>query len=458
MPRGLLNSVRRENILQKRTVMAERTPNHTPRDLAQRVHTKLSNTQFVPSIEVLQEFLQVVFLASLGTEEGGEIRCTFVYIRPGIPDPDPPRRIRLHRWTHTRFDKPIPFTVRSIMKAALSADPEISSFSVGLTGQHLFIYGLFDQQAVYRESMRHERMGRFSPPGIFQVEIIGLGHIRVTAESGVLGELRHAELAPESLDVLNQGLIQNALSAPRSAFISKVLDSICTQFGGRLAKEIADYTMSIAARRWTATIQRILFQTKAHAHGASFLFMDRNINEHLNIRYGLSYNRVLETLEAAVVSQVLEIYFESKIGDELDDEVNELSTDDYLGATCARGDSDDAERALTNSIAFVSGLSRIDGLVLMMNDLTVLGFGVEARAPDLSVPAVVSRKEQRSTGQVMSMDRYGTRHRAILRFCAAHVGTVGFIASEDGPVRAVLASTQRVTLWENVELYDRPSE
>jgi hypothetical protein len=50
------------------------------------------------------------------------------------------------------------------------------------------------------------------------------------------------------------------------------------------------------------------------------------------------------------------------------------------------------------------------------------------------------------------LEQFGTRHRAMMRYCNEHPGALGFVVSQDGDIRAVLRIGDRLVLWENIEV------
>ena len=100
----------------------------------------------------------------------------------------------------------------------------------------------------------------------------------------------------------------------------------------------------------------------------------------------------------------------------------------------------------------MSLLTRVDGLVLLDLDLAVRGFGVEITATG-PPPALWSARD--AAGEVLDpleYERYGTRHRSMFRYCAAAPGSVGFVVSQDGAVRAVTALERGVVVWEDIKV------
>lgn len=80
-----------------------------------------------PSIELLTEIFDVMFYASMQTEEGQAIKVSITYINPNEPA-DPNRDAR--KWTLAKFLDPIELNVKSLVKLAKAADPWSSSLAV----------------------------------------------------------------------------------------------------------------------------------------------------------------------------------------------------------------------------------------------------------------------------------------------------------------------------------------
>jgi hypothetical protein len=115
---------------------------------------------------------------------------------------------------------------------------------------------------------------------------------------------------------------------------------------------------------------------------------------------------------------------------------------------------DQHKREALGCVRFIAALSRVDGFVLLDKSLVVRGFGVETRAHgDLGEifiagdPAATTRLLRPS-----SLSQFGTRHRAMMRYCYEHPGALGFVVSQDGDVRATMKVGNRLILWENINV------
>jgi DNA integrity scanning protein DisA with diadenylate cyclase activity len=103
---------------------------------------------------------------------------------------------------------------------------------------------------------------------------------------------------------------------------------------------------------------------------------------------------------------------------------------------------------------FVASLSQVDGAVVLSTRLSIIGYGAEIRVNDRKLPPTflqtVDKREQ------IDPLIYGTRHRSTIRFCRKFPGTLGFIFSQDGGIKAVKGSKNQVTIFPEINrmLYD----
>lgn len=50
-------------------------------------------------------------------------------------------------------------------------------------------------------------------------------------------------------------------------------------------------------------------------------------------------------------------------------------------------------------------------------------------------------------------NHFGTRHRAIFSHCWENVGSIGFVISQDGDIRAITRIENRLIMWENIRVH-----
>jgi hypothetical protein len=91
---------------------------------------------------------------------------------------------------------------------------------------------------------------------------------------------------------------------------------------------------------------------------------------------------------------------------------------------------------------------------LMKPDLSVVGFGVEIICPEPPSKLYLAQDAAPTASRLHELDyeRYGTRHRSMMRYCNAVPGSLGFIVSQDGAVRVVTSLNGHLIMWENIKL------
>jgi hypothetical protein len=107
------------------------------------------------------------------------------------------------------------------------------------------------------------------------------------------------------------------------------------------------------------------------------------------------------------------------------------------------------DEAIFEVAHLITGLTAVDGAVVMTQRFEMLGFGGEisgrlqgvetvARALDVEAEAVV----EESVGGV------GTRHRSAYRLCNVLRDVIAVVISQDGNVRFVQRNNEAVTYWD----------
>ena len=175
--------------------------------------------------------------------------------------------------------------------------------------------------------------------------------------------------------------------------------------------------------------------------------------EGLNPKYSLTYHRLADALYRASVLSIKHMSYSDVVHEDyMDKEADELPMGLYLDESV----SGDALRAtndeLTGCVRFLASLSRVDGLIWLDFRLRLKAFGVEITVRDEPGRVVIAQDSRATKTKKLNLNQYGTRHRSMLRYCAANPNSVGFVVSQDGDVRAITHSGNRVVLWDNVRI------
>jgi hypothetical protein len=130
----------------------------------------------------------------------------------------------------------------------------------------------------------------------------------------------------------------------------------------------------------------------------------------------------------------------------------------YLEEAISEGNAEDLQDEVTGCVRFISSLSCVDGLILAGPDLSVRGFGVEIRLKKEIKALYLASTPKIRSAQRIEPNYYGTRHRSMMRYCMAHPGSVGFVVSQDGEIRAITRVGKRLIMWENLQVHSLHEE
>ena len=417
--------------------------------MAHVVGTRIGAQKGLPTVDELEHLLDVCFLGSLKFEEGRQIRCVLAFSARSNPDPDPPQLIRMDRWVYVGFGSHIPLTPASLAKVAFASAPSTSAFGIHCRNGKPQIHGMFDQQGPHYDMLLFERTGGYGAPGVFQIHVQGPGHLKVMKDWTVLGELNDGILSPRTQDALREGPVVEFFTEAIDAHVERLVTE-----AKRHQKQLDAEQIAIEAQEWIQTLRRLLVRAQAHGHGACFLFLKSQIGRDLKLRYRVEYGRLKAAVEARSIARIQQSVPDSELQRLLDSETELIPALLYLDQSVASAEAEDADEATTGAIEFIATLSRIDGAVVLTDDLKVLGFGTEIVVPDTTGRVSIARTGRPRGKTSVDLSRYGTRHRSAMRYCGIYHDALALVVSEDGPVRAIRHWRRRLWLWDNLQLWD----
>ncbi len=430
----------------------------TAMDLANTVCTVLNSRKLdCPANEHITELFESLYYASLCKEESNFVSAHIVYLDPKNPDPDPPSRIVKDRWTCVILEEPLIFNVSNIVKISMSTDPRTSSLAVFHDENNsLSIWGLIDQGNRYNDFVNFDSDSATKRPGVFQASILGIGHLVAYIGYEKVAELNCDNLIRSSYDILRGGAVRDILDIGlerhieyikkySSDYLTEEYSSLDEHFG--LGKHLSD--------QWIATICRILLRIQNIGHGGAILITQDKSYKWLNIKHGIDYSRLPSALQSYGESFIKREYASQIIHDVyLEDDSTDLPMDLYLDESVSGFELEESKSEIDGTIWFISLLSRVDGLILMTPQLEVKGFGVEITNPN-TPKSVFMAGDRYGTGPKLKRiehTHYGTRHRSMMRYCGSVPGSLGFVISQDGQVRAMTQVDGKLLIWENIRL------
>jgi hypothetical protein len=427
---------------------------HIPKDLADAVHSELTNRSLpCPEVEVVIELFEAMYFASLKREESQPVAFHIVYLNPDKPDPKPPTFPPHDRWSCVRPAKPVPLSEKNFMKMAGASDPRTSSFAVySDAGGRLVVWGLIDQGNQYHDFVNFESETGPERPGLFQASITGVGHLAAYIGYEKIAELKLNVLVRRAIDVLKKGAVYDALK-PGILLHRKMAQQGLTKF---FEESPLPYDpVSPLTINWLSSIRRLLLRVQNIHHGGAFLITADQSLRGLSVKHEMKYERLRSALERFAIADAKDFVISSHVQDEyMEKDADDMPVFLHVDVDLVRYDLEEIRNEIEGAIWFISLLTRVDGLVLLSPTLEVRGFGVEITTaeepPEVFKAHGLNANDQ--TLQRVDYQLYGTRHRSMMRYCSAIPGSVGFVISQDGDVRVMTKVGVRLVMWENIQL------
>jgi len=96
----------------------------------------------------------------------------------------------------------------------------------------------------------------------------------------------------------------------------------------------------------------------------------------------------------------------------------------------------------------------VDGLIWADSALRIQGFGVEITTSTDPAKLQIATNATGGKTRIGRVDHFGMRHRSMMRFCTTYPGSVGFVISQDGEIRAIYQVGDSLMMWENIRVLD----
>ena len=414
-----------------------------PVDLAEYIFNYFKDDDDIdefPSIDVLEELFDCLFYTSLRSEEGQLINLVVTFYNPNsLPLKRKANPKSPYHSLFFPFEKPIRLEVGSLTKLGKAADPWSSSITISYDRENrLWMHGMIDQAIHLQNYLNLEDDLRPDQPGLFQVSITGIGSLRVMTGLALIATLKQESLITKHLNVFREGPV---------ADIIKEMAEISNQFvlAYLNSKEI-DVELEFLSNGkliFSNTISRLLNKIRNYNHGGALLIINSTAEKDLDIKYRLKYDRLSTAIGGYKINKT-SMNVESEYLDSeqpVSDKYRTLKSNDEFVA-----------KELKGAIRFVASLSCVDGLVLLNRSFVVNGFGVVIKGltypKNVYISSTLIASERSLTEK--NTEHYGTRHRTMFAYCFNHPGSLGFVISQDGDIRAITKVEDKLVMWENI--------
>ena len=290
-------------------------------------------------------------------------------------------------------------------------------------------------------------MGFSVKPG--RPEIVGFGtgptfHLRVEGP----GQMRCSEaMGPYGAVRLVESGIHQVVPYSLVAGVTNLLKTLARHILDRVVE-----TKGEGSQRWFAghtypLVEKVLGRTLDEAtdlrHGGAFVFLptvDRNVDAFdIQCKYpaALNLGRCISEFWCACVD----------CAEARDEQARESALQHWRWKRAR----------LFSSAAGLSGLSAVDGCVVLNHNLDVLGFGgvIGLGESDAKVVDSPRRLKNAKTGAIHDDSEIaslglGTRHRSAFRLCKTHANSLVFVVSQDGDLRVFFSDDEFVYGFEHL--------
>ncbi len=360
------------------------------------------------SQEDVEFLVETAFLASLKKEEDHPVTFSLVFLnkKRATKAFSDPRRKQLI----VTFEHRIPLTVDSLSKIAMAFDPRFTSFVVTPTDETKKRYEIwgamfFNALPNYFDNIQEGIDGEvFRRPNVFMITSVTPGSLIISKGDTQVGRFVAGKF----------------IKATPSPFYSKAM-------GNYLFNKIKRDTHSKATDRayWKVFIHSLdylLSEISSRSHGGSVLIVpDQRLplySDYFNAKYTFRENLMIHEL----ISESVCI-----------DDNSELAAMKRLSYN----------RKISERLQVLAQLAAVDGALIMSGTFRIMSFGVTLKAPKWKGKVFEGPDGYSGGNTLFEHQLLGTRHNSMIDFIGKCPDSLGFVISQDGPIRGLVRKNMK---------------
>ena len=209
-------------------------------------------------------------------------------------------------------------------------------------------------------------------------------------------------------------------------------------------------------RAYVFLLERLLNRISALGHGGAVIIVpdelevsDTRLLDRMNVKYPGGDRRLWDLLVSDLTLH--QRYFDGHLP--MWDKKT-ITGDEWAADQRLNTQREEIELAQGDAVRFVAALSGVDGSVVLTDRLRLLGFGAEVTVPSPTLGSVrVVDRIDGTGGRSISIENYGTRHRAAFRLASSFEKSLIFVMSQDGGIKAVMRVGPDVVLWPDLATF-----
>ncbi len=361
------------------------------------------------SAEEVEFLVETAFLASLKKEEDRPVTFSLVFLskkKAARSFPDPNRKQMI-----MTFEQSFPLTVDSLSKVALAFDPRFTSFVVAPPAdegrKRYEIWGamFFNTLPNYFDDIPEDKVGEtFRRPNVFMVTSVTPGSIIISKGDVQIGRFVAGKF----------------IKATPSPFYAKAM-------GGFLFNKIKRDGESMAKDRSTwkvfiHSLDYLLSEISSRSHGASVLIVPEHklpvYRDHFTGKYMFRENLKIHELICESLT----------IGDQSEDAaMKRLSYN----------------RKIAERLQVLAQLAAVDGALILSATFRIISFGATLNAPKWRGRVLEGPDGYNGGDRIFEHQLLGTRHNSMIDFIGKCSDSIGFVISQDGPIRGLVRKNMK---------------
>lgn len=333
--------------------------------------------------------LSVAFAASLESDEGRQVVFSLFYASRNYP-------INYH------FRDPMPLSAGTLVRLSAGIDPSKTSIAISADLENLRVVGLW-----------HSGSGGL---GLFSVRVVGAGIFVVKYGTKLILTYRRGQHVPYrgTFDSVNDA--GALLSVPAAGYLRESHEAHAVRCRFRIAEEMLRIGHG-------GTLLVVPYGLEWERHVASHRFPPASPEARVRDAEKQGY-----TMWARRQAS-----FQILSGRRLKNCAPKESTLNKL-ATCLHAGNPEREK-LASELDAVARLTATDGMVLVLPDLTLLGFGIFFAVAEPEYEIALHDPYERETRAVKSLSALGgARHQSAAVAAARLPGALAIVVSTDGTV------------------------
>jgi hypothetical protein len=376
----------------------------------------------IPSEQDFAVLLDTMFKASLLHEEGKSVSTSVTWVSRNDFEMHEIGRMRQTKLA-LEFDTPIEFEAHNLAKLNGIVNGKTGTLLACCIGVSSYIWGVcyFNGRsgAIGEIPVGLNETRHFSPD-YPTVTITGVGSIQITRGGSVIGRMEGGKFLRAQAAVFTSFMLGQYLYR---------LIGIDVDLTSRKFKNDEDADVAASFFKCVEFIIEVLSQRRT---GATVIFVPPSQNgralEETDIAWKTNGSLEVDVLQRARLN-FEKMNHESK----------------SMSGTLFRLKIDEVLRHRLRSLIDLAG---IDGALLLTPSFEVIGFGAKLKSPKWERDVQHGPLIQPVEKQQLDFSRLGTRHNSALNFVGSVEGAVAFVASSDGPIRALVKSTEeRIWYW-----------